>query len=118
MSQLTENFRADEFQCRCYCGFDSISLDLVRKLQIIRDIYREPMPINSGCRCHDHNKYVKGFKDSYHMKGLAADIKIGIANREGRVLIVREALRLGLTVGLSNFFIHLDNRNAQRIFTY
>ena len=52
------------------------------------------------------------------MKGQAADIRIGIVNREGRVIIVKQALMLGLTVGVSDFFIHLDNRNAQRIFTY
>ncbi len=74
--QLTENFNQDEFACHCGCGYKSISVDLVKMLQQLRDDFEAPVHVVSGCRCEAHNRKVGGADKSYHVKGLAVDIKV------------------------------------------
>lgn len=123
MSQLTKNFKASEFGCQCgkciYANGQGINRRFVVALQAIREIYGQSMPINSGIRCSEHNKKEGGASRSQHLPSQgcrAADI--GVSDREGRVIIIREALRFGLSVGIHKNFIHLDNRASQRVFTY
>lgn len=70
--KLTENFDENEFACPC-CGKNNISLNIVHRLQVIRDIIKIPIAINSACRCQEHNKEVGGEPNSYHLKGWAVD---------------------------------------------
>ena len=121
MGNISKNFSYHEFRCRCgkciWSDGNAIDPGLVSKLQAIRDIYDKDMPINCGVRCPNHNSSVGGVNFSYHLPAQgskAADI--GVSSRSGRIIIVREALRLGLTVGLYKTFIHLDNRPVQTIF--
>ena len=47
---------------------------LAERLQIIRDVLREPVYVSSGYRCAALNKAVGGAYTSQHQLGLAADI--------------------------------------------
>ena len=121
--KLTKNFSVSEFGCRCdQCIYSSgygINRPLVVSLQHIRDIFKRPMPINSGIRCYKWNESVGGAKKSQHLPSQGCrGVDIGVNDREGRIIIIREALKLGLSVGIHKSFIHLDNRNIQRVFTY
>lgn len=49
---------------------------VVRLLQPLRDIYKEPFIINSGFRSETANKAVGGVPTSQHMKGQAADVQV------------------------------------------
>lgn len=71
--KITENFEFSEFECKCGCGLNIISFNLVHRLQVIRDITGLGMVINSGCRCPIHNKNEGGKGWSYHLKGMGAD---------------------------------------------
>lgn len=71
--KVTENFDLGEFACKCGCGFNVISYNLVHRLQVIRDIVGVKMIINSGCRCPTHNLDEGGGKRSEHLRGRAAD---------------------------------------------
>lgn len=71
---LTNNFSRSEFACKCGCGKNDISPELVNMLQKIRTAMGEPITVTSGCRCEKHNKAVGGVENSWHVKGLAADI--------------------------------------------
>ena len=73
MGDLTETFSRKEFACKCNCGFDAINIGLVHRLQLVRDIARIPIKINSGCRCFKHNENSGGQTDSYHLRGEAID---------------------------------------------
>jgi uncharacterized protein YcbK (DUF882 family) len=124
---ITKDFSYWEVRCRCQtCQWKDgygIDLDLMKKVQIIRDVYGKPMSISSGCRCPSHNKKVRGKSHSYHLPKMgckAIDIGISVSNREGRVIVIEEALKLGLSIGINNRFLHLDNRpwNQRRIFLY
>lgn len=50
-------------------------------LDPIREQYGKPIIVNSGFRCEELNKAVKGASTSHHKLGLAADITVGSINR-------------------------------------
>tara|TARA_R100000656_G_scaffold5166_3_gene6841 strand:+ start:906 stop:1271 length:366 start_codon:yes stop_codon:yes gene_type:complete len=106
MGDLTDHFSRKEFACKCNCGSDRISAELVSKLEIVRLMYGKPMHITSGLRCEQHNKKVKGAENSTHMDGLAADIAVnGCFERDQIVGFLRTHFsRMGIARG----FIHVD----------
>ena len=74
--KLSEHFTSEEFACKCGCNFDSISPELIEVLEELRQVYQQPITINSGCRCPSWNEKVGGEKHSQHMEGTAADIVV------------------------------------------
>lgn len=44
-------------------------------MDIVRNIIGYPIYVNSACRCKEHNSKVGGKPNSYHLKGMAADIR-------------------------------------------
>lgn len=73
--QLTKNFTDAEFRCPC-CNNIKYDMQLVDKLQILRNILATPITITSGYRCIHQNLKVGGYSKSLHMVGIAADIKV------------------------------------------
>jgi len=73
MGDITQNFSRSEFSCKCGCGLDVISIPLVHRLQVVRDILNVPILVHSGCRCPSHNYKVGGKPQSLHLAGLAVD---------------------------------------------
>lgn len=79
---LTENFRLSEFiNTKSGNKFHAPDLgkfmSLVEKLQELRNIAANPSSgiiVTSGYRTPEYNKKVGGASNSYHMKGIAADI--------------------------------------------
>lgn len=47
----------------------------ISRLDEIREGYGKPIYVNSGYRCEELNKEVGGEENSYHLKGLAVDIR-------------------------------------------
>ena len=78
MSQLTANFRLQEFASRGHLPTDPQVLaniaKLAKNLQVLRDALGVPITIISGWRSQAHNDAVNGAKNSQHMTGCAADI--------------------------------------------
>lgn len=56
---------------------DNINYTLNR-LDEIREKYGKPIIITSGYRCSELNKKVGGKANSFHLKGLAADLKYSV----------------------------------------
>lgn len=76
MGDLSEHFSRYEFACRCGCGLDHISPDLIIVLEAARTFFSAAINIHCGCRCPAHNAAVGGVPNSQHLKGTAADIVI------------------------------------------
>ena len=77
------------------------------KLEIVRGLFNQPVHINSGYRCPAINKAVGGYANSYHMKGMAADIVVA----DIPPATVQEILRNWLGgMGTYQTFTHLDIR--------
>ncbi len=49
---------------------------LAQRLQVVRDVVGSPLHITSGYRSVAYNQQVSGHPNSYHCKGMAADIVI------------------------------------------
>lgn len=117
---LTKNFSFYEFACKCgRCSFvDGYQIDqnLVKKLQVVRDGFGKSIQISSGLRCTEHNRSVRGSPTSYHLFGRACDIHCD--NSSDRHLLCKLILAQGLALGISDNFIHIDNRDKPIIFLY
>ena len=55
-------------------------------LQCVRNIYGKPIIVNSAFRSEAVNERVGGAKSSYHLKGLAADIRVTDAKGNAELL--------------------------------
>jgi hypothetical protein len=109
LGDLTLNFSAHEFRCRCGCGLASMDAEFISKLQEVRSYYGKPMIITSGFRCLKHNTNLKGAPASIHMLGLAADI--ACHNHPDRYRLLEIAFMLKFTgIEVCDRHIHLDMR--------
>lgn len=75
----TAHFAREEFACDCqgtYCdGFPAeMNLELLLKLEALRNALNVPVIITSGLRCPERNAEVGGVEQSQHMVGQAADL--------------------------------------------
>ena len=71
-------FLPAEFACKgmhCNCESPPTDPELLDVLNGVRERFG-PVIINSGYRCPRANSEVGGAKDSYHMKSMAADIRV------------------------------------------
>lgn len=77
--QITKNFDLREFASRDGACFPLDVIENIKKLakalQVIRDEIGWPLIINSGYRSPEHNKNVGGAVNSFHLTGMAADIR-------------------------------------------
>lgn len=122
--QLSPNFNADEFMCRCGCGYALIDTELVHVLEGIRSMLDVPIKINSGYRCPKRNAAVGGAKLSRHLIGCAADISwAGISlsvkeNSRFRKELPNLALITKLYgIGWGENFVHVDTDVSRKQLT-
>jgi uncharacterized protein YcbK (DUF882 family) len=114
MGDLSRDFSTREFTCHCGCGLAQMSYLLIDALQELRDALGCPIYISSGYRCSAHNRRVGGSRNSQHMLGKAADIKVA---RYPLPFIYTEVEKVALFkrggVGLYQEFLHLDVRGKR-----
>jgi zinc D-Ala-D-Ala carboxypeptidase len=113
--KLTENFAFLEFDCPCNsCDYTMVSQELADKLQRLRDLAQFPLVIDSGYRCHSHQKELRalGYETaagrSSHEDGLAADVRCGAFSGK---LLAELAEKAGFqNIGTAKYWIHVDVR--------
>ncbi len=111
--KLSEHFQVKEFKCNDNSDKILIDIELVNKLEIIRKYFNRPTTIMSGYRTESYNKKVSSSKDSYHCKGMAADIKVdGVSPMA--VALYCEFYLMANTGGIGLYkgqgFTHIDTR--------
>ncbi len=120
--QGVKNFKPSEFDSPDVAGSGkkNMSEQFVRKLDMLRNLYRKPIIITSGYRTISYNQQIGGAKSSMHLKGKAVDIAVSRAD-------AYELLGLAYVVGLKGVgvsqsggsrFIHLDDREQPTIWSY
>ena len=81
--EVGQHFKVKEFACKDGSQVVFIDSYLVSILDILRNEVGKPVIINSGYRTPKRNKEVGGAKYSYHMRGIAPDIRInGMSAKE------------------------------------
>lgn len=81
--KIGQHFKVREFACQDGSQVVFIDNYLVTILDILRNQIEKPIHINSGYRTPTRNKAVGGAKYSYHMRGMAADIRVnGMSAKE------------------------------------
>nr|WP_039735013.1 D-Ala-D-Ala carboxypeptidase family metallohydrolase [Desulfotomaculum nigrificans] len=107
---LSAHFVETELSCQC-CGRLLIHPYLINKLEAFRQLAGKPVLVNSGYRCPAHNRAVGGETNSYHLKGMAADIQVpGVAVAELSRLAEQAGFG-GIGVYQSQGFVHVDVRD-------
>ena len=107
----TKNFTEAEFVCRCgRCAWsverpDIVQAELMAALQRVRDAYGGPVRVTSGRRCPSHNYRIGGVSNSWHTRGLAADITADDMLRLAEACMAEASLRY---VELHDSYIHVD----------
>lgn len=129
MTQITRNFAQEEFTCHCgRCAFSTpqnglVGLNLVQLLQLVRDDFGQPITVSSGRRCPRYNKQVRGVSNSYHTRGLAADIcatdMLGLADcviaQPGFSYIELHDSYIHVDVGRARVLRVVDKRTVNRV---
>lgn len=122
-SILTAHFKAREFDCPCDdCKETELDLNLVYKLEDLRQLLKSPIKVTSGYRCANYQKQLqmRGYETaqkSQHLLGRAADISNGVTPGYELEDLARQ---VGFkAVGVGKTFIHVDLRDDKvRRWTY
>lgn len=81
--KIAKHFKVKEFACKDGSPVVFIDDYLVTILDILRNKLGKPVIITSGYRTPEWNKKNNGAKYSYHMRGMAADIRVdGMSAKE------------------------------------
>jgi len=110
MAALSAHFKRSEFACECGCGFDTADAALLECLRQIRQKFKRPVLILSGCRCEAHNKEIGGAPNSQHIYARAADISV-IGHSPEEVADFAETIP-DVSVGRYRGHTHVDTRTG------
>lgn len=118
--KLTENFSKAEFDSKDGSPMPDAVLNNIKKvaenLQALRDALGKPIKINSGYRSTAHNAKIGGVKNSQHVLGKAADIKVaGMTPKQVKEVIealISQGKMHNGGIGLYPTFVHYDIRNT------
>lgn len=111
-------FAESEFE-RCVPKCDKSDMDsaFMKRLNIARRKAGIPFILNSAYRTVEHEKLMNRSGSSYHTKGRAVDIKCLDGN--SRAVMVKALIDAGFHgIGISNTFIHVDDRQIRTIWLY
>ena len=110
---ISMHFKAKEFGCKD--GSQVIFVDdyLVSILEILRNKIGKPVHINSGYRTPTRNKAVGGAKYSYHMRGMAADIRVNGMTPKEIAKILNEIVPNECGIIVYSNWVHFDTRTIK-----
>ena len=114
MSYEPKYFKRSDFECNCdgLCDHSDGVVDaLLIALDKLRASINKPIIVNCGYRCKKHNKAVGGETNSYHMKGMAADIRCtGMTSKALAKAASSVSEFSGGGIGTYKNFVHVDCR--------
>ena len=121
MAKITKDFKLEEFNCKDGGAIPNSAIlniiELARNLQVLRDAINKPITITSGYRSPKYNAKIGGVKDSQHLRGTAADIKVlGMTPKEV-ALVIEGLIESGKMkeggIGVYPTFTHYDHRGRK-----
>ena len=113
----SEHFSTKELTCKCGCNTCEMNERFMEQLEALREYLGFPLVLNSAYRCIKHPVEAVKEKGGFHTLGRAVDIKC--SDSTTRYKIISAAPRFGFRgIGVSDKFIHLDNRNKAVMWLY
>lgn len=116
---MAKYFKEGEFACKHCNGLPAGGMDpnLVKVLDEARERVGVPIIVSSGYRCPEHNRAIGGASQSYHMRGMAADVYSNqISSEELHEVIYQVMQDFGIKGGHQYYpsergdFVHVDTR--------
>jgi uncharacterized protein YcbK (DUF882 family) len=111
---LRKNFYRFEFACSCGCGKDTVDAELLDVLVDLRANFNSPITINSGYRCKNYNKKIRGAKQSQHLYGRAADIVVKNVSPIKVYSYLEKEYPSKYGLGIYDTFVHIDTRSGKK----
>jgi uncharacterized protein YcbK (DUF882 family) len=116
MAKISKNFNLEEFKCKDGSDIPNTALlnivELARNLEVLRTAINKPITINSGYRSPKYNAKIGGVKDSQHLRGTAADIKVAGMTPKEVALVIEGLIESGKMkeggIGVYPTFTHYD----------
>lgn len=121
---MTEDgfFKASEFASKdgkpSPYGPMNVRQELVDFLNQLRLRFGHALVVNSGYRSPEHNKEVGGVPNSYHTKGLAADIRPVDLKELDELYELADRMNITGGVGRYDTFVHVDKRGIYARWDY
>lgn len=119
--RLTDHFSLKEFQSKDLAAFPSEVednlLELSENLEALRAHLGKPIIITSGYRSPSHNERIGGAKNSQHVLGKAADIKVEGYSPRVVYNMIELLIKYGKMkeggLGLYKSWVHYDIRGTK-----
>jgi len=111
--KIGQHFKVREFACKDGSQVVFIDNYLVSILDILRNQIGKPVYINSGYRTPKRNKEVDGAKYSYHMRGMAADIRVNGISPKELANKLNEIVPDECGIIVYNNWVHFDVRTSK-----
>lgn len=112
--KVGQNFKVKEFACQD--GSQVVFIDdyLCTILDILRNKIGKPIIVTSGYRTPWWNAKCSGAKYSYHMRGMAADIKVNGMSAKELAKKLDEVVPNGCGIIVYNNWVHFDVRDGKK----
>lgn len=111
--KVGQHFKVREFACKDGSQVVFIDSYLVSILDILRNEVGKPVIINSGYRTPQRNKEVDGAKYSYHMRGMAADIRVNGMNAKEIADKLNKIIPNECGIIVYENWVHVDTRSSK-----
>lgn len=108
--KLGKHFKVKEFACHDSSPVVFIDEYLWEVLNILRNKLGKPVIITSGYRTPEWNKKCDGAKYSYHMRGMAADIRVDGMNAKELANKLNEIVPDECGIIVYKSWVHFDVR--------
>lgn len=112
--QLARYFKVKEFACKDGSQVVFIDDHLYTILDILRCKLGKPVIITSGYRTPEWNAKCDGAKYSYHMRGMAADIRVNGMSPKEVAKKLDEIIPNECGIIVYNTWVHFDVRTGKK----
>ena len=111
---IGKHFKVKEFACKDNSQVVFIDTHLVAILDILRNQVGKTVYITSGYRTPEWNKKCNGAKYSYHMRGMAADIRVNGISAKELANKLNEIVPDGCGIIVYKTWVHFDVRTGKK----
>lgn len=111
--KIQEHFKVNEFACKDGSAIIFVDEYMVQILELVRKKIGKPIVITSGYRTPTHNAKVGGAKYSYHMRGMAVDIRVDGVTPQKLAKTIDSIVPDACGIIVYDSWVHFDTRDSK-----